>query len=64
MHVGTNSILEFETKIDEIFVNGVDMIEWNDQGKIISFKVMIRPYQAVEKVKEKMQEALEALKYV
>ena len=57
-------ILEFETKIDEIFVNGVDMIEWNDQGKIISFKVMIRPYQAVEKVKEKMQEALEALKNV
>ena len=62
MHVGTNSILEFETKIDEIFVNGVDMIEWNDQGQIITFKVMIRPYQAVEKVKEKMQEALEALK--
>ena len=55
-------ILEFETKIDEIFVNGVDMIEWNDQGQIITFKVMIRPYQAVEKVKEKMQEALEALK--
>ena len=64
MHVGTNSILEFETKIDEIFVNGVDMIEWNDHGKIINFKVMIRPYQAVEKVKEKMQEALEALKNV
>ena len=64
LHVGTNSILEFETKIDEIFVNGVDMIEWNDQGKIKSFKVMIRPYQAVEKVKEKMQEALEALKNV
>ena len=38
------------------------MIEWNDQGQIITFKVMIRPYQAVEKVKEKMQEALEALK--
>ena len=62
LHVGTNSILEFETKIDEIFVNGVDMIECNTQGKIITFKVMIRPYQAVEKVKEKMQEALEELK--
>lgn len=62
LHLGTNSILEFETKIDEIYVNGVDMIEWSAQGKIITFKVMIRPYQAVEKVKEKMQEALEALK--
>ena len=41
LHVGTNSILEFETKIDEIFVNGVDMIEWNDQGQIITFKVVL-----------------------
>ena len=29
IHDGMNSVLEFETYIDEISVNGVDMIEWN-----------------------------------
>ena len=61
IHDGMNSVLEFETYIDEIFVNGVDMIEWNEYGKISNFKVMIRPYKAVQKVQEKMIEALDNL---
>ena len=61
IHDGMNSVLEFETYIDEISVNGVDMIEWNEDGKISNFKVMIRPYKAVQKVQEKMIEALESL---
>ena len=52
-------VLEFETFIDEISVNGVDIITWNDEGKIIDFKVMVRPLKAIEKVKEKMMESLE-----
>ena len=51
-------MLEFETYIDDISVNGVDMIQWNDEGKIVDFKVMIRPLKAVHKVQEKMIEAL------
>ncbi|MDB9813953.1 nuclear transport factor 2 family protein, partial [Gammaproteobacteria bacterium] len=31
---GLDSILEFETYIDDILVNGVDMIRWNAEGKI------------------------------
>ena len=58
---GMNSVLEFETYIDDISVNGVDMIEWNEDGKICNFKVMIRPFKAVQKVQEKMIEALESL---
>jgi len=61
IHDGLHSVLEFETYIDDISVNGIDMIEWNQDGKIINFKVMIRPYQAVLKVQEKMVEALESL---
>ena len=61
IHDGMNSVLEFETYIDEISVNGVDMIEWNQEGKISNFKVMIRPFKAVQKVQEKMVEALESL---
>jgi hypothetical protein len=38
------------------------MIEVNDEGKIISFKVMVRPLKAINKVHEKMGEMLEKLK--
>ena len=58
IHDGMNSVLEFETYIDDISVNGIDMIEWNKEGKISNFKVMIRPFKAVQKVQEKMVEAL------
>ena len=58
---GNHSVLEFETTIDEISVNGVDMIEWDDEGKILHFKVMIRPFKAVEIVRAKMVEALEQI---
>ncbi len=61
IHDDMNSVLEFETFIDGISVNGVDMIEWNEDGKISNFKVMIRPYKAVQKVQEKMIEALDNL---
>lgn len=61
IHDGLHSILEFETFIDDISVNGVDMIEWNEDGKIVNFKVMVRPLKAVQKVQQKMVEALESL---
>ena len=59
---GLDSILEFETYIGDILVNGVDMIRWNDQGKIVDFKVMVRPLQAIGALQKKMSEALELLK--
>jgi hypothetical protein len=57
-----NFFLEFTTTIDGVTVNGIDMIEVNDEGKIISFKVMVRPLKAVNIVHEKMGEMLEKLK--
>ena len=62
VHDGINSVLEFETFIDDISVNGVDMIKWNIEGKIVDFKVMIRPLKAVQKVQEKMIESLNSFK--
>jgi hypothetical protein len=49
--------------INGVTVNGVDMIEVNDEGKIISFKVMVRPLKAINKVHEKMGEMLEKLNH-
>ena len=59
---GPDSVLEFETYIGDISVNGVDIIRWNDEGKIVDFKVMIRPLQAIGALQEKMSQALKALK--
>jgi hypothetical protein len=59
---GSRAVLEFETQMGELFVNGVDMIEWNEEGLITDFKVMVRPLRAVTMVHQRMGEQLEALK--
>jgi SnoaL-like protein len=53
-----DAVLEFEVKLDGITVNGVDMIKWNDAGKITEFKVMLRPLKAVNLIHQKMAEVL------
>lgn len=55
-------VLEFEVEIDGTHINGVDMITFNEQGKIIDFKVMIRPLQAMNLIHQKMGAMLEKLK--
>lgn len=54
----TETLLEFEVEIDGILVNGIDMISWDDEGKITSFKVMIRPLKAMNLIHAKMGELL------
>jgi hypothetical protein len=59
---GENSaILEFENVVDGILINGIDMIWWNDAGKIERFKVMVRPLQAVNMLHKQMGEMLAAM---
>ena len=59
---GNSAMLEFETEMDGKYVNGVDIITCNDEGKIIEFKVMIRPLQAVNTVHAQMGAMLTKLK--
>lgn len=47
-------VLEFQTEMDGIRVNGIDMISFDSDGKIVDFKVMVRPLKAVNKVWEMM----------
>lgn len=56
------ALLEFETEMNGIYVNGVDMISWNDDNQITEFKVMIRPLKAVNMVHEMMGAALNNFK--
>ncbi len=59
---GNYAILEFETELRGKYVNGVDIITCDDEGKIIEFKVMIRPLQAVNLMHELMASMLEKMK--
>ena len=56
-----DAVLEFVTEIDGITVNGVDLIRWNDAGKIVDFKVMLRPLKAVNLIHQKMGEMLQRM---
>ncbi len=56
----SDAVLEFETEIDGITVNGVDMIRWNADGRVTEFKVMVRPLKAINVIHEKMAALLAA----
>ena len=59
---GNTAVLEFETTIEGKYANGVDIITCNDAGKIIEFRVMMRPLQAINSIHKQMGEALERMK--
>lgn len=58
---GQHAVLEFVCDIDGIMVNGVDIMTFDEDGKICEFKVMIRPLKAVNLLHTKMREMLEQL---
>jgi hypothetical protein len=58
---GPHAMLEFETEIDGIVVNGVDILTCNAEGKISEFKVLIRPLKAVNLMHEQMRAMLEKM---
>ena len=59
---GNNAVLEFQTVIDDISINGVDMITWGEDGRITDFKVMLRPLKAVNLVHKMMGNMLQKMK--
>jgi hypothetical protein len=50
----SDAMLEFESTIDGVLVNGVDIIKWNVDNRIIEFKVMVRPLKAINLIHQKM----------
>jgi hypothetical protein len=56
----SDAMLEFETDIDGVHVNGVDIIKWNAAGLIVEFKVMIRPLKAINVIHQRMAAMLQA----
>jgi hypothetical protein len=52
------AVLEFENTIEGITINGVDMITFDDDGRITHFKVMVRPLKAINLLHRLMGEQL------
>jgi len=56
----SDAMLEFETEIDGVHVNGVDLIKWNESGQIVEFKVMLRPLKAINLIHQRMAALLQS----
>lgn len=49
-----SAVLEFEAELDGMFVQGIDMLRWNNQDRLVEFIVMVRPLRGLEKLIELM----------
>jgi len=56
---GNNFALEFSATVDGKKLKGIDLIRWNDEGKIEHFEVMLRPINGLQLVFEKMTQRLQ-----
>ena len=59
-HDQAGAALEFEAELENVYVQGVDILRWNAEGKLISFTVMVRPLRGLQKLVELMAAQLAA----
>jgi len=50
--------LEFEARIGDFSLRGIDLVETNEAGKIVDFEVMIRPANALQMLGAEMNRRL------
>jgi len=55
-----SAVLEFECTLDGYQVNGVDIVHWNQEGRITRFQVMVRPMKGLQALVARMAERLQA----
>ena len=53
-HDDASAVLEFEADLDGVYVQGVDILRWGGDGKLVSFTVMVRPMRGLQKLIELM----------
>jgi hypothetical protein len=59
-HDDTGGVLEFEAELEGVYLQGIDMLRWNEDDKLVSFTVMVRPMRGLEKLIELMSRQLAA----
>jgi hypothetical protein len=53
-HDQASAVLEFEADLDGVYVQGVDILRWGSEGKLVSSTVMVRPIRGLQKLIELM----------
>jgi hypothetical protein len=59
-HDQASAVLEFEAELDGVYVQGVDILRCNAEGKLVSVTVMVRPMRGLQKLIELMARQLGA----
>lgn len=57
---GNHLALEFEAKVGDLNLRGIDLIEIGDDGKIVDFEVMVRPANGLQALGMEMAKRLMA----
>lgn len=57
---GLNVVLEFSAKVGAKELKGIDMIRFDEHGKIVEFEVMVRPLSGLQALGEEMGRRLGA----
>lgn len=57
---GNNVVLEFSANVGDKKLKGIDMIQFNDEGQIIDFEVMIRPKSGLKALAVEMGQRIQA----
>jgi 2,4-dienoyl-CoA reductase (NADPH2) len=57
---GLSLVLEFSAHVGDKSLKGIDMIQFDEEGKIIDFEVMIRPFNALQALGAEMSARLAA----
>ena len=57
---GLSVILEFSANVQDKQLKGVDVIRFDDEGKIVEFEVMVRPMSALQALGQEMASKLAA----
>ena len=55
---GLSVVLEFSANVSGKELKGIDMIRFNEEGKIVEFEVMVRPFSALQALGEQMGQRL------
>jgi SnoaL-like domain len=59
-HDQASAVLEFEADLDGVYVQGVDILRWDAEEKLVSITVMVRPLRGLQKLVEMMAVQLDA----
>jgi len=55
---GLDVVLEFSARIGDKRLKGIDLIRFDEQGRIVEFEVMVRPFSALQRLGEEMGKRL------